>query len=131
MSSSRSVTFSFYAMAVVGIVLSTGLAVQEAGHQPPITIDDVTHERVEDRLEIQARVTNASKERRCPEIRAVARDRDDRDLAESVALSDAGDVPIEPDRSAIYRARITGLTEEEHTEKLADVRLYVFTTTTC
>jgi hypothetical protein len=129
--SSRPVTWAFYATAVIGIVLSAVLAINEAGHQPAIEVRDVRHERVGDRIEVEARVTNTTDERRCPEIRAAARDRDARDLAEVVAEPAEGAGAIDPGATVTYRAQIEGLTEQQHTEELAEVRAYPATSDTC
>jgi hypothetical protein len=128
---SRAVSAMFHVLAVGGIVLSILLAVGEARHRPPVAVVEVDHQQVGTTIELSALVRNDSDDSRCPEIRAVARDRSDRDLAEVVLEDLDGTQPLPPGESVRVHARIEGLTEQQLSEQLDDVRAYAYSSDRC
>jgi hypothetical protein len=128
---SRVVSAVFHVLAVGGIVLSVLLAVGEARHRAPIVVSEVEHQRRGTDIGVSALVRNDSDAPRCPEIRAVARDRSDRDLAEVVVEDLDGSQPLSPGERVRVQVRIEGLTEEQLTEQLDDVRAYAYSSARC
>jgi hypothetical protein len=122
---------AFYAVCLGGALVACGLAISEATQDEPVTVGDVRHTRAGLVATVEAPVTNSSDVRRCPEVRAAARDTEARDLAEATARPLTGGPELAPGQTVTYRAVVRGLTAEDFREKLKEYSMYVYRLPRC
>ena len=115
----------FYALAIAGALVAGVLAVRTADDTAPVEIGEVVDRREGNDTMVEAEVVNVSDSPRCPEIRAAARDRGARDLAEAKAEPDGGVTRLAPGERRVYRARLT-LNEQEYAEDLDEFSVYTY-----
>lgn len=127
----RTQAAALHTLVAVGVALALSLGIAEARRREPLTVGHVVETRRGRVVTVVGDVTNHSDWPRCPDVRAAARDREARDLAEVRARPATGPGRVLPGRTVRYRAVLATLTTRDVTERLDRVTMFVYRSARC